>query len=170
MASRPPRLNQTDIEAITAAVSTVLNTALNTAHANLANQIGSLINERPRKDRHPDYRNYLRHNNRPHRHTSHSRSKSKSLEVSPGAIFKSVMESYLLQARQPPIPEKVPEKVEVLPEKFEEEIIPFVIETKQEIHTDHEEIVTDSESTIEGIEDEFIVEISEPSESVSKDV
>ena len=33
------------------------------------------------------------------------------------------MESYLLQARQPPIPEKVLEKKEVLLEIFEEKVI-----------------------------------------------
>ena len=42
------------------------------------------------------------------------------------------MESYLLQARQPPIPEKVPKKKDVLLEIFVERVVPVVTKPPQE--------------------------------------
>ena len=71
-----PNLNQGDIETIIAAFSTVLNTA----NTNLANQIGALINGRPRRDRHI---NQPPRGNQPHTTTSSSSESEYEEDVNP---------------------------------------------------------------------------------------
>ena len=148
MTSSPPRLNQADIEAITAAFSTVLNTAYtnlaNQIGANFANRIGTL-KERRRRDIYPD-----------HRHNHRQRDQVK---VPVNLSYPHVMDSSLLQVRQPYIPEKVPEEVEVSPKKFDEEVIPIVTEQSQEILTPTEVSEPDLTPTIgEGDKDENFIE------------
>ena len=79
-----PTLNRADIEAITVAFSTALNTAnanlANQIGGNLADRIGALINRRPRRDRpvNPPLRG-----NRPHTTTSSSSESEYEEDVNP---------------------------------------------------------------------------------------
>jgi len=92
---------------------------------------------------HPNHRNQPPYSNRPHHRIASSNSKSKPLEVSPNTVLKYVMESYLLQARQRPIPEKVLEKEEELPENLKEEVVPVETEAQQQIITEKKFSETD---------------------------